>query len=396
MKSIIKANLLKRSSFNTIISSNTSQEISLFNRIYFSFTSTFKSSVNAGKIKRHLKAMEDNKSSTIEIPKKKAKERVVNLKGKTVLQKDSGTQPSNLNKMYNLREYGIHRDDIKHNVSFHTETKDNKAMEKMINNMLNEDAFTPEESEEYKTEVRRADHGMRFKNLERILNPHLSEELDLFDTNLAYRAGEKFEFLDRYTFEQKRYLDPLYAELDKLDRPLPYGAKPSDAWRKRNKFVPHKNEWKPNQEHPELFSQQPRFELNYNYNFEDNKIYTEVYHKSKQLDSTKKEEHNKLLSYIKRNPNSPTARNYMRKSVVPMHMLNFPLDSDTNKEYLEWKPEPKKHERRKIVEKNSSDITDYECWRNFNGDVPYLKNYYEHSRRILLVPTKLIKVRIIS
>ena len=307
-----------------------------------------------------------------------------------------GTKPTNLNKLYKIRNYNAERPD-KHNLVLHTKPNDTQQkvlLERLVNRMLNEEGVTTKESEEFKKEVRQADYGFRFDNLSKITDKsfglELEKDFDFGDLMIAEKSFLQYKFLYKYHQEQKKYLDPLFSKLDSMERNDVYGYNKLENYKKTGKWYPHKNEISPNKEDIEAGKKQERFELDYNYNFEENKVYTREYTKAKEIDNKKTDYENKLLAYIKNNPDSKHARRFQYKSHIPIDRLNISPDILSNPNFLNWEPEKTQSERKKRVDKHSKDLKDFDCWRSFNVSLPYTKRISDNGRKIRIVPKKLI------
>lgn len=309
---------------------------------------------------------------------------------------DEVTVPEqNLKNFYKIRDYSKIDNKAKHNLVFHTEPKNKTGMEKLVNKMLNEELITPEHSEKFKKDVRKSTSGMKYENVTRLTDPNYIESIwhDWMDLRYASCSLENYLKLYNYQIEQRKYQNPVFNIIDRLERPLVNGADEKEVLKKRFKWLPHNQVKKPNAEDEKAQSRVPRINMNYNYNFEQHKTYTRELEIAKEKDAKKIENENKLLAYLKLNPDSHFSRNYIHKLVIPYEKLKFPVDAVTNKLYSEWVPEKSKRERRNIVPKHSVELKGYDSWRCFDREIGYIKNYHDNSKRIYISPTKLIKVR---
>ena len=133
----------------------------------------------------------------------------------------------------------------------------------------------------------------------------------------------------------------------------------------------------------------------------ENKIYTKVFNKAKEEDIKKTTYQNNILKYVKNNPNNIFSKRFIKNSLLPYELIDFPVDNNISQQSdntlninkIEFETPKKDYEIRKREGKHSDDISNYDCWRSFTADVPYLQNYHDNSRRIRLIPSKLIKVR---
>lgn len=304
--------------------------------------------------------------------------------------------PQNLKNFYKVRDYSKIDPKAKHNLVFHTEPKNKSGMEKLVNKMLNDELITPEFSENFKTTVRKSTYGMKYENVTRLSDPSYIESIwhDWMDLRYASCSLENYMKLYNHQIEQRKYKNPMFDIIDRLERPLIDGADEKDVQKKSFKWLPHNITKKPNAEDPTAQSRVSRINMNYNYNFEQHKTYTRELEIARKKDAEKVESEDKLLAYLKTNPNSHFSRNYIPKMAVPYEKLKYPVDAATNKLYLDWVPEKSKRERRKIVPKHSIELKGYDSWRSFDKQISYIKNYHDNSKRIFISPTKLIKVSI--
>lgn len=325
------------------------------------------------------------------------------VRGKLYEEKGSNTPNLNLKELYKnqIKDYSKPLND-KHNIVYHAKESDNKLMEKLVNKMLNEDMVTSEESEQFKKEVRSYHYGLRFDKLHKMNDIDYGNTLNSnpMDETLAVYANNKYKDLYFYSQEQKKYLNPIFSEIDKLNRPMPSNYNYIEELKSKYKWIPHKEHISPNIEYSKEVKEnkknkkQNRFDINYNYNYEQYKTFTKEHKKAKVIDQNKTDYNNKLLMYVKNNPNSKFTKRYIKNSLLPYELISFPTSKENidSSNIIDFEVPKKDYEIRKREEKNSSDITNYDCWRSFTTDVPYLLNYHDNSRRIRLVPSKLIKV----
>jgi len=303
----------------------------------------------------------------------------------------TGTKPQNLKNFYKVRDYSNNKE--VHNITIHESINSNnkESLKKLINKLLNEDGIIPKESEEFKKEVRSANYGLRFKNLEKISDEkfvnNIIEEYDLGEMTIAEKTYKPYSFMVKYHDEQRKYLNPIYEELDKLDSIPIKGYNKLDEFKSSGKWYPHKNIESPNIAEENSGKKQNRLNINYNYNYEDHTIFTREYKKAKEIDDSIIENENKLLTYIKNNPYSKQAIKFKYTNFVPLER-KLPIDIH---KYDDWVPEKTKEERKVRIDKYSKDITEYDAWRTFTETLPYIKNYSDNARKIKISPVKLIK-----
>lgn len=325
----------------------------------------------------------------------KIKNNIDNKKIEDEKEEKTGTEPQNLKNFYKIRNYKDNK--LNHNITFHESVKsqNKESLKRVINKLLNEDGVTPQESEDFKNEVRSANYGLWFKNLEKIPDENfinnIIEEYDLGELKTAEKTYKPYSFMVKYHEEQRKYLNPIYEELDKLDTLPIHGYNKIDEFKKSGKWYPHKNVESPNFSDLESGKKQKRLSIDYNFNFEENKIFSREYNKAKKIDDLNIENENKLLTYIKNNPNSKEAIKFRFTNFVPIERkIQIPINTHSY-DFSDWTPEKKKEERKERVDKFSKNITEYDVWRTFTETIPYIKNFSDNSRKIKISPKKLIQ-----
>ena len=208
------------------------------------------------------------------------------------------------------------------------------------------------------------------------------DEYDLGDMMIVEKAFPSFKQLYLQQRNERKYMNPLFSKLDTMDRNDIDGFDKIENFKSKKIWHPHKKEISPNAEDPEAGSKQEKFNLNYNYNFEEYRVYTREFNKAKLVNTQKEEQQNKLLAYIKTNPESREAKKFKYTNFIPLERINFQIESiDPN-----WKPEQKSDHKKIRLDKHSNDISEYDAWRTMTETIPYSKSLPGNARKIKLSP----------
>lgn len=297
-----------------------------------------------------------------------------------------GNKPNN-----NKNEKAV---ESKYKIDFHTKTPNKEIMEKLISNMLKEDGITPEQAEKFKTKVREPTYGYRYESVIRANDPEYVDKVakNWLDLEAFHRATLKYQKLMRYQFEQRREaFDERYKLVKDMDRPLMIGEEPSKRIKDNVKWTPHQKESYPNTEADMIGKRQPRIELNYNYNFEENTTFTRVYEEAKKLDTKNVDQRNKLLAYLKQNKTKTDDRLIYRE----LNKLSSDVDKyyipDGNYDFTNYSLPLNRKDKKPIIPKHSSDVTNYEIWRSFDKKPSFFRSYNQGYKKITISPAKLRK-----
>jgi hypothetical protein len=157
------------------------------------------------------------------------------------------------------------------------------------------------------------------------------------------------------------------------------------------KWTPHQIERYPNKEADMVGKRQPRLELNYNYNFEENSTYTRVFEEAKKLDTKNLEERNKLLAYLKQNKSRTDDRLVFRE----LNKLSSDIDKyyipEGNYDFSNYSIPLNRKDKKNVIPKHSNDVRNYEIWRSFDKKPSFFRSYNQGFKKIRISPAKLIK-----
>ena len=278
---------------------------------------------------------------------------------------------------------------------------------------LIDDGYTPEQISSFQNEIRKFNFGWRIKE------PWKFEDLKdenhtVVDTHLLEKAYSQYNTLFFHQLQQRRYLyDQRYKEVKDLEFNVIYETNPT--YTVKNKIYPDwtsirpMNKFKKNVRHTDIssvnlnsseyLSKQPRINLNYNYNIEENKVWKFVYERSlkkdeeRQAELIKKEsavaKYKNCFNDIKHSINTndffnkfefDNKREFVNKNLnyfIPLNLDIIKKKSQSTEEILKgFKLKPK-------------DLLKYDAWSSFDQKLAYYKNLTDNCRSIQLNPRKL-------
>ena len=240
------------------------------------------------------------------------------------------------------------------NLTSQVPPNEKEMMDRLIKQFLKETNTTKEELEQMKENIRNPMHYTEGPN---VFNINSNEDIKkvfkdvqgVFDNHYAFKKVSK---IIRY----KKHLDLEYYEkyqtIRKIDRILLNSETPQEVDKNKN--------LSPNLNSPDFLKKQERLDINYNYNYEQHRDFTNTFKKQKAIDEKRTLEEQKYLKHIKENREHPGVKaSKISKLVVPVEKL-----PDYNVDITNYKPERTKKSRR-IYDRRLHDIniTNYDAWR---------------------------------
>lgn len=291
-------------------------------------------------------------------------------------------------------------------IDFHLENlediKEKKIIEQLIKQKLKDHDISADKAEEFKQEVRGSTFGFKFNNIHRHWDPtffDVDKGYDMWDEIFSERLFLKYVNLVNFQREQRKELfDLRYQEIkqlgvkNKINNDI-YPMTLNDTKNKQGRrWKPHLDVSSPNFDSEEFNTKQKRFDLNYNYNFEEFKLYTETFKESKKIDNEKTNQEEKVMKFLRNKSvngleNSPAVQHWLKKLTLPIE--KYKINENVNIEDFEL-PIDKRY-RRQAKKKYTEDISNYETWRIFDREVPMRCNLMDNSKVIKLIPAKLKK-----
>jgi hypothetical protein len=135
-------------------------------------------------------------------------------------------------------------------------------------------------------------------------------------------------------------------------------------------------------------------EVLYNYNLEEHKDFNKFYKKSVEEDKVKIMEKQKILKYIKLNPDTHQVRTrlipkYLTNGIMPDMIPDYPVD------ITGFKPAVVKKTRRKYDKPKVNHYKTYDAWRCWDREWPDWAPEYQNIK-VYLKPKYLINVNFLN
>lgn len=301
----------------------------------------------------------------------------------TVSQKDKA-QIKRVEEQYNIVHH-YEQSTVEKNKDKSTLEKDKKMLDSLVKKMLAINEISAEKAEAMKVEMRNPLYNTKAPNLFKLkevsdVMEHIKGEDDL---HWFYTTYKSFNKLYRYTKEERDKKDENFVRIRSMDKLL----KNEDVV-----YIPPRiADVRQNQHSPDYLKTQPRMNVTYSYNIEQHRDFHKMYEQSKKEDLKNMIEKQKLIKYIKENPDNHAVK-------TRHHKQNFPVSIDKLPDYdvdiAGYKPTVTKKSRRKYdYPKYNTDFKNYSAWRCFDReqlvyseDEPYLL--------VKLIPQKLVEVNI--
>lgn len=248
----------------------------------------------------------------------------------------------------------------KYNIKFHGVKKEDKDfLEKLALEMLRNEAITPERTEEIKKEIRDPLNDAHGRHLTKIHGwDDVEKYIQSFSDQFFYdRTFECMDRLIQYEREKRDESNPNYIQVRSQHKLVT-----NDRM-----YYPIKNtaDIRQNVNDPEWLKPQPRMILNYNYNIEENKQFYKNYAKLLAEDKVQTLEKQRLLKYMKLNPDSMQVKNRF----LPKLPIGITLDKipDYDVDISNYKPAINRKTRKSLRKINlDTDVSNYEAWRCFD------------------------------
>lgn len=261
--------------------------------------------------------------------------------------------------------------------------REKQMLEKIANEMLRIDGFSPEQAEQLKKDVRNP--------IKLSMAPHLTDFqsiTDIFEHSNTYtdvhfnsKALESFERLIHHDREERDLKNPAFIQIRNQHKLIQ-----NSEMRFR---IPKTTDVRQNVNNEDCMKTQPRVKHIYNYNIEQNKEFSYDFKKMVKEDEENTLEKQRMIKYIKLNPTNHQVRTRLIPKYVPPHVSIDKLP-DFDVDITNWKPPVTKKSRRMFNRsKIDSDFTNYEAWRCFDRPV---EDFTEKDQfiTILLKPKHLI------
>lgn len=203
--------------------------------------------------------------------------------------------------------------------------------------------ITPSEAIEFREKVRSPTYGYMIPNLEKTTSQNELDRIipDEAESFAWEKSALKYVNMMAHHRDQRYKNDPIISPVLDMDSVPVYTSNDVNTTKKTS-WLPHKDE-NPNLKEGLDLKPQEKFELSYNYNFEQNFVFTTEYFKAMDLHSKG------LIDQVKKiKP---------RKSKYDLNLEN------------------------------------YDCWRVFDRTLEYYKLPFENAKRIKLSPYYLRKVQ---
>mmetsp|Transcript_5991 Transcript_5991/g.6212 ORF Transcript_5991/g.6212 Transcript_5991/m.6212 type:complete len:1058 (+) Transcript_5991:302-3475(+) len=273
----------------------------------------------------------------------------------------------------------------KYKIKFHVNTPDETLIKKLVTEMLIEDKVTPNTAEEFKTKVREPTYGLRFENIHNDIHPNNAANLlqDFVDHEQIGKVEKDFLHLYTYHVDQKREIyDKKYIQIENLSRPKEFN--PSKKEKESKKWRPHENTTSPNKASSDFLKKQPRLNLNYNYNFEEHTVFTDVLKEAQKKDEAMlMKSEDKLLKY------SNTYKGLLLE-LRERNLANSFCSNNVNEIRNSTGQEEKKAYNNQLFSIPQG-LKNYEMWRSFDRSLNFYMDFVNGSKKVKLVPSELIK-----
>lgn len=262
-------------------------------------------------------------------------------------------------------------------------SKDKIILDKIVRQMLNNENISAERAEQIKLELRNpmnethAPKALMTKTYEDMLN-NIKNDADIHWHHTTFKAFDK---LFQYVKEERDKKDPNFIKIRSIHKLV----------KNEDKYVavPKTLDVRQNQHFPDYLKIQPRMTVNYSYNIEQHRDFHKMYEASKAEDLKKMIEKQKLIKYIKQNPNNHAVK-------TKLHKQNFPVTLDKLPNYdvdiTGYKPPITKKSRRKYnVPKYNTQFSNFSAWRCFDREYQQF-NEEDPCLEVTLSPLKLVQV----
>jgi hypothetical protein len=266
--------------------------------------------------------------------------------------------------------------------------KQKKSLENLVTQFLRNEEITTKRAQEIKQEIRDPLNDSYGRYLTKIesradANKYIKNPSDLFFYN---RTFESLDRLIKYQRELQDEKDPTYIQLRSQHKLATYD---------NMKYpIPENIDVRQNVNSPNWLKAQPRkYSVGYSYNIEDNKEFHKNFEKYVEIDKKKVVEKQKLLKYIKLNPNNQQ----VKLRFIPEHLpigVDTEMIPDYDVDISGYKPNITKKSRRIYKEPRvDTYFKNYEAWRTFDR---VFHSFVVNSEflKVELIPKYLINVNL--
>ena len=266
--------------------------------------------------------------------------------------------------------------------------KEKQSLENLVTQLLRNEEITSSRANEIKQEIRDPMNNAYGRYLNKIESRADTEKYikNFSDLFFYQRTFNSFDRLIKYQRELRDEQDPAYIQIRSQHKLV----KNEDM-----KFlVPETKDVRQNVNSPDWLKMQPRMTtVGYSYNIEENKEFHRKFSLYVAADQKKTLDKQKLMKYIKLNPNDQQVRlRFMPKllpdGVTPQMIPDYDVD------ITGYKPDITKKSRKKYkTPRVDTDFKNYEAWRTFDR-VYHVFSEENEFLKVDLIPKYLINVKI--
>jgi ribosomal protein L17 len=266
--------------------------------------------------------------------------------------------------------------------------KQKKSLENLVTQLLRNEEITTKRAQEIKQEIRDPLNNAYGRHLTKIESradayKYIKNFSDLF---FYHRTFDSLDRLIKYQRELHDEKDPAYIQLRSQHKLATYDN--------MNYPVPQNVDVRQNVNSPDWLKTQPRqYSVGYSYNTEENKEFHKNFEKYVEIDKKKVLEKQKLLKYIKLNPNNQQVKlrfipQHLPDGVTPEMIPDYDVDING------YKPDITKKSRRIYKEPRvDTNFKNYEAWRTFDR-VFHAFDVDSEFLKVELIPKYLINVNL--